>query len=109
MHDPDKYRAMSAPFENQTEANAAVKAFYDEVQAAREKHQIGDVICLVEIAHGSKFGERRGTTSLYLGDRAHHLPMMARAYGQERERHETMLGEHIESGRAQVRREFEPE
>lgn len=66
---PGLYRKMSEPFSGADEANAAVKAFFDDVEAAREKHRIADVVVGVNIKVIYNDGEEGiGGSMMNLGD-----------------------------------------
>lgn len=91
-NDPKTYREVSQPFVDGEVANAALQAFYSDVEASRKKHMIADVVVLCEVSHliGAA-DEVRGTSSLRLGSSGSHLPMLARAYGEARAQHEDDL------------------
>lgn len=89
---PALYREMSVPFEDDTAANAALKAFFEDIEASRKKHKISDVAVLVEIGTMTDGEETRGCAQLYLGNGANTLPMLARAYGEARGVYEEQLG-----------------
>lgn len=48
-NDPAKYRELSKPFPNAKAAGNAVQAFWDEVQALREKHKIPDLLVVIAV------------------------------------------------------------
>lgn len=94
-NDPANYRRMSEPFRSGEEANEALSAFFDEVQAARERHRIADVVVLCEVPHAAPViedgeyrgvKEVRGAAEMFLGDSARVLPMLAMGLGAERRR-----------------------
>ena len=89
--DPSKYREISKPFVDGNEANQAITQFVNDVQAAREKHRIPDVVILCEISHLLDEVEVRGHSSASFGDSSKTLTMIARAYGSEQTKHEQML------------------
>lgn len=99
INDPKKYREMSMPFETTEEANAALKAFFEDVKTAREKHRISDVVVLCEISHKIDDEEVRGGASTSLGDSARVLVMLAREFGAEQARHEALVASVIARSR----------
>lgn len=48
-NDPENYRKMSVPFDGPDAANDAVRAFYAEVEAARNRHRIADVAVAIAL------------------------------------------------------------
>lgn len=102
--DPDRYARMAVPFESSTAANDAVAAFYKDVEDARERHKITDVLVLVEISHLVSSGATvQGSSSVSFGAWHNRLTMLARAYGAERERFEKAIAELIQLGRQSER------
>lgn len=102
--DPAKYRRNSEPFPSVEASNEALAAFFAEVQAARDRHRIADVIVLCEVNVMTDDGEIRGGASSFLGDSTKQLPILAREYGAARERFEEDLGRIIAAARKSVRR-----
>lgn len=97
-----RYLRLSEPFDNVNEADDAVQAFYKDVAAAREKHGIPDIVVLVEL--NVKRGEvTKASSTFSMGNYLNRLPMLARAYGAEREAYEQTLGATIEEGRRSAR------
>lgn len=91
-NDPKQYRELSQPFDSSEIANEALKRFFDDVEAARTKHKIADVTVIVEVRHMIDGEEVRGSASSHFGDSRNRLPMIAREYGAERQRHEDEMG-----------------
>lgn len=94
---PARYRRLSEPFDDNEEANTAIMSFFDGVKKLREEHGIADVFLVVEVQIGQD--ARHGDASLYLGDVAHKMPMLARAYGCARAEHEEAMAKNIKAGR----------
>lgn len=90
-NDPKTYRELSNPFATNEEANAALRAFFDDVEAARRKHKIADVIALCEIVVEIEGEETRGSGSLHMGDASRQLVMLAREFGAAQQAHQEML------------------
>lgn len=98
---PEEYENLRRPFPSPAVADVSLRAFFDAVEAARLEHGISDVFVCVQISIAQPHGAPRyGSASAYFGDPASHkLALLARAYGQARAEHETMLGDLIEAGR----------
>jgi len=103
IKNPALYRRMSEPFADGDTANTAIQAFFDDVDAAREKHRIADVLVLVEANMMTGNEETRGGAQLFRGDRANVLPMLARSYGEQRQIHEDDIALLMASSRRRVR------
>lgn len=88
---PARYRRMSEPFDSREQANQAITEFFADVEAAREKHRISDVVVLVEVGMVVGDVETRASAQLALGSRAYELPMLARAFGAAQARHQNDL------------------
>jgi hypothetical protein len=84
--DPANYRAMCVPHEGAEAANFALQAFAKDVEEARRKHRIRDVLvtlCMgVKYASGSEDG---AMTCFSFGDRSACVELAAYAYGVESE------------------------
>lgn len=104
VNDPAHYREISTPFTDVEKANEALAAFFADVKAARDKHQIPDVVVLCEVSHVLEDEEVRGSASCNFGDSLKTLPMIAKAYGAEQARHEDMLALLSAGGRRKVKR-----
>ncbi len=93
--DPANYRKMSEPHASADAANDAIKAFYDDVEAARKKHRIRDVVVAVKVA--TMYGDEEGTavTGFSFGSSVETVGLAAYAYGKEqaalREEHNRLL------------------
>jgi hypothetical protein len=98
-NDPATYRALDVPFSDSDAANAAIEGFFSAVETLRREHKIADVIVIVECSMMTGDRETRGTARLALGASHNTLPMIARAYGEERQVHEEQLALTIASGR----------
>ncbi len=103
-NDPALYRRMSEPFPDSETANDAVQAFFAGVEKLREQHRISDVLVLAEIGVMTDGTETRGAAQLFRGSRANIMPMLARAYGAERQRHEDDLALLMAAARGQARK-----
>ncbi len=91
-HDPKRYMKCAQPFSSKEAANAALVAFMDEVEAARERHLIANVAIVVKDSceYGDDVGEFmvRG----HFGNTLEEESMLAYAYGQaSAERQERIL------------------
>lgn len=89
--DPKHYREISVPFASSEDANVALHAFFSEVEAARNKHRIADVVVLCEVSHELDGHEVRGSASSSYGDSSRVVEIVARAYGSESARHEDRM------------------
>jgi len=98
-NDPAHYREISTPFADVDKANQALDAFFADVKAARDKHQIPDVVVLAEVSHVLDGQEVRGSASASYGDSLKPLLMLAQAYGAEEARHADMLARLTSGGR----------
>ena len=67
-HDPEKYRAMSVPFATADEGNAAMFAFFEDMQALREKHRIANVLVVVKFNVTYQAGEASAASKAFIGD-----------------------------------------
>lgn len=91
-HDPALYRRMSEPHSSGDDLQAALEAFYDEVEAARARHRIRDVVVITCGSALSPEGDEGDYSSSYfLGAATNRLPMIAQAYGAAREAHDAAL------------------
>lgn len=103
-HNPAHYRRMSEPFATVEASNEALAAFFADVQAARDKHQIAEVVVLCEVACMADDEEVRGAARSTHGDSARVLPMLAREFGAEQARHEELLAKIVARGRKAARK-----
>lgn len=103
--DSGLYAELAVPFADATEADDALKAFFDDVYAARVKHRIADVQVIVQVSTArASGGSQHGMASAYYGDpMANKLPLIARVYGEARQEHEEVLGQLISHGRQTVK------
>jgi hypothetical protein len=82
-HDPENYRKLSAPFDGPDEANAAVKAFFEEIESARKRHKITDVAVAIAINVRYENGEGIAMTHAAFGDCFKTESLLAYALGVE--------------------------
>lgn len=102
---PELFARMDAPFTASAEAEQAVHAFLTDLEALREKHRIANVYTIVEVRALDEGGDALAWFSRHFrGDSRNLLPMVARAYGAEREVHEELLARTVRAGRQQARR-----
>ena len=83
INDPANYRELSAPFTSIGVANAALKAFFDDVRAARQKHRIADVLTVVSVNVAYDSGEGTAMSHSTNGDVLKAQALAAYAYGVE--------------------------
>lgn len=104
-HDPAHYRAMCVPFDDRGPANDAVEAFFADVEAARAKHRIADVVVLCEVVHlvEGEGDEVRGAAMVAFGDSTRVLTMLAREFGAEQVRHQDRIALIVAQGRKGAR------
>jgi hypothetical protein len=55
--DPDLYAKMAVPFVSKGEADAAVEAFFEELEELRKKHKITTLICALMSTYLNDGGE----------------------------------------------------
>lgn len=103
MNDPKRYRRMCEPFPSLEATQDAITAFFNDVEAAREKHRIADVILIAEVVHEADNTEVRGSSTLLLGDSTRALPILAREYGRHSQLHEDMMAKLTAGARKRVR------
>ncbi len=46
--DPENYHKMSVPFENKDQANESLRNFYADIEIARAKHKIPDILIVTK-------------------------------------------------------------
>jgi hypothetical protein len=80
---PELYRKMSEPFADADGADAALKAFSEDLKIIREKHRLADVHCVVriDIAYGGTLGQ--AMWQCHIGSALCAQLMCAWALGQE--------------------------
>ncbi len=103
-NDPKHYRDISGPFETIEAGNAALAAFFRDVETARDRHRIPDVTVLCEIAHVLDGEEIRGSASVSFGDNSRVVTMLAREFGAEQQRNEERLALIIARARKAARK-----
>lgn len=92
--DPDRYRMCSEPFANSEAADAAVRAFLDEVEAARVKHRVADVTYIIQDSLKSEDGEPgMFIITGHQGDSLKQEAMLAYALGRCQKERETLISE----------------
>lgn len=87
--DPKNYRAMGVPHEGADAANAALVAFARDVEEARKKHRIRDVLVTVQMVvdYSDDEQETAVMTRFSFGDVSKNLELAAYAYGAESAEH----------------------
>ena len=90
-NDLANYLELSLPFEDTSQANAALEAFYEELGQLRKKHRLPDVhvIVLMNIDHGGHLGN--ALSSAHFGNSAEAAGMCAWSYGKERAQQQAHL------------------
>jgi hypothetical protein len=84
--DPANYRAMCVPHEGAEAANFALQAFAKDVEEARRKYRIKDVLVVLEVAVRYDDEHEDGAiTRFSFGDLAKAAELAAYAYGAESE------------------------
>lgn len=92
--DPGRYQVCSAPFADSDEADAAVRAFLDEVEAARVKHRIADVSYVIQDSMKTDSGEPgMFIITGHQGDSLKREAMLAYALGQCQKEREQLIAE----------------
>lgn len=92
--DPDRYRMCSEPFADSDEADRAVRAFCDELEAARVKHRIADVSYIIQDSMQTESGEPgMFIITGHQGDSMKREAMLAYALGQCQKERETLIAE----------------
>lgn len=89
--DPALYRDLSAPFASPEDAQAALAAFWADVQEARKRHRLADVVVVVQVP--VRFGEEEGVSASvsHLGNWQNKEAMLARALGDASAEREALL------------------
>lgn len=92
--DPDRYRMCSEPFVDSDAADAAVRAFLDEVEASRVKHRIADVSYVIQDSMVTE-NDAPGMFIItgHQGDSLKREAMLAYALGQCQKERETLIAE----------------
>jgi hypothetical protein len=102
-HDPENYHKMSVPHESPDLANEALRGFYDDVEAARKKHKIADILIITKDSvkyPDGKIGQFMQHSQY--GNSLNAVPMAAFAYGQTQAEHREVINKMLGGG------EFEP-
>lgn len=81
-HDGETYRRLCEPFPNVEAANAAAKAFMDELYELRVKHRIRDVLIAVEVTITYEDGEGCPIMYGYYGDTDNAEKVAAYTFGR---------------------------
>ena len=88
-NDPKLYSEMTKdPFASNAAADDAIRAFFDEVDAARKRHRVPNVVVLAKTSYvadalAADPQAVEGMATLFLGDSREALPMLAHAFGAE--------------------------
>lgn len=80
---PKRYRELSEPFASSEEADAAIKAFMDDVEQSRVKHKVRDVYLVIGGSAMYESGEGEFITRGLFGDEGKAEMMAAWALGHE--------------------------
>lgn len=89
VHDPDLYRRLSEPFEDEAEAEAALTAFHADLRRIRAKHGIPDLVVAWRINIASIPNSGAALGNAQMGDELHAESIAAWLFGklqQERKR-----------------------
>ena len=86
--DKERYARMSEPYADFYQAKIAVAKFFDDVETARDRRVIQNVVVIVELQVDTPDGRQRAESAFSLGDSKRVLPMLAAALGAERARYE---------------------
>lgn len=80
--DPTRFRECSVPHETAEKADEALRAFYEDVDAARVKHRIAQVALVSQVNYVMEEGRETAAYSVsHIGDGLHQEAMMAYGYG----------------------------
>lgn len=102
--DPDRYRMCSEPFADSDEADAAIRAFVDEIEAARVKHRIADLSYVIQDSMKTDSGEPgMFIITGHQGDSLKREAMLAYALGQCQKEREHLIAE-LMAGRGYKKR-----
>lgn len=97
--DPETFSKCAMPHPDKAAAEAAVEAFLAAVADLRIKHRIKNMYMILETSALEGEAVVPYALSMFRGDATAALPMVATAYGAERERHEQMIVMAIKQGR----------
>lgn len=103
VNDPKTFALCAVPHRDKAAGEAAANAFLEELRELRKKHRIKNLYTVIEVDALVDGEAVPFTLSQFCGDSTAALPMVARAYGMERERHETLIAKLIQHGRESAR------
>lgn len=91
-NDPENYRKMSEPHETPDMANEAIKNFYADVEVARNKHKIANILIIIK--DSAKYTD--GNVGQFMqhskyGNSLNFEPMAAYGYGKTQAEHREMI------------------
>ena len=93
---PKLYRELSAPFADKTAAQNAIEAFINEMEVARAKHKIADIISVIQVNCLDETGEEGVMTlSMGFGDPLKKPVMLAQALGKEQTTIEATIARYL--------------
>jgi hypothetical protein len=90
--DPDRYLRCSEPFADTDEADKAVRAFLDEIEAARVHHRIADVTYVIQDSYRAEDSPAMFIITGHQGDSLKREAMLAYALGQCQKEREELIG-----------------
>jgi len=93
--EPDlkRYRQASEPHSTRADAEAAAKAFYDDLAELRVKHRIRDVLVVYSVSFEENDQELSSFGLTGFGNQTLWESMAAFAYGSEKRSRETRIAE----------------
>lgn len=92
--DPERYQVCSEAFADSDAADAAIRAFLDELEAARVKHRIADVSYIIQDSMKTDSGEPgMFIITGHQGDSLKREAMLAYALGQCQKEREQLIAE----------------
>ena len=98
-NDPGLYRRMSEPFDSADAAQSAWDAFRADIEAAREKHKITEVVVLVQFPYRASEGDEiLGGSMLCIGDGMRHEVMLATGLADVQRTRQEMIGSILAKG-----------
>lgn len=93
---PGRYRDMCVPHESRDAADVAVGKLLEAVKVARIENRIANVYVIVESRHIDADGEEsNGMHTMIYGDALLSLPLVAQAFGAEKERHAALIAKAV--------------
>lgn len=99
MSSADKYFLFSQPFKSPDVANAAIDAFRLDVESAREKYGIADVLVIVRVPTRYPDGLGTAETNFSWGDVQEREAMAARALGAIQAERRAMINKLLAGGK----------